>query len=76
MIVSLLNYRIFDINCGFDHSIAIGIMRDMTKTKTNVDDIKIKENHIFLFGDNTYGQLGFDTEDFSDTPKLLDFTII
>lgn len=51
----------------------VGIMREMTKTKTNSDDIKIKDNHIFLFGDNSFGQLGLDTEEFSETPKLLDF---
>jgi len=45
----------------------------MTKTKSNTDDIKTKDNYLFLFGDNTYGQIGLEAEDNTDTPKLLDF---
>lgn len=73
MIVSLLNYRIFDISCGSQHTITVGILREITKTKTNSDDIKTKDNYLFLFGDNTYGQIGLETEEYTDTPKLLDF---
>jgi alpha-tubulin suppressor-like RCC1 family protein len=73
MIVSLLNYRVFDIACGHDHTIAAGIMREMTKTKSNVDEIKLKDNHVFLFGDNSSGQIGIEGEAFSETPKLADF---
>ncbi len=73
MIVTLLNYRIFDIACGSQHTVTVGILREMTKTKSNTDDIKIKDNYLFLFGDNTYGQIALEAEDYTDTPKLLDF---
>ena len=73
MIVSLLNYRVFDVACGFDHTVVAGIMREMTKTKASVDEIKTKDNHVFLFGDNSYGQLGIEGDEFSETPKLNDF---
>jgi alpha-tubulin suppressor-like RCC1 family protein len=76
MIVSLLNYRIFDISCGSQHTVTVGILREMTKSKTNTDDIKTKDNYLFLFGDNTFGQIGLEAESYIDTPKLLDFFLV
>lgn len=56
MITSLLNYRVIDVAIGEDHNIVYGGLRDTSKVK--VDDVKVKENYIFVWGDNNYGQLG------------------
>lgn len=57
MITALLNYRILDVVCGSEHNMGLGIVRDLTKTKQS-DDNKSKDQLVFVWGDNSYGQLG------------------
>jgi hypothetical protein len=70
MITSTLNYRILDIASGDSHIIALGIVRDLTKSKTDND--KNVNNMILVWGDNTYGQIGNFNEDMIVTPTLLE----
>lgn len=59
MITALLNYRITDISAGEFHNIAIGYLRDNTNSKIKIEEnLKNKENYVFSWGDNKYGQLG------------------
>lgn len=62
MITALLNYRIIDLNAGKIHNLALGILRDNTNSKVKFgdDQSKIKENYLFTWGDNRFGQLGLD----------------
>jgi len=62
MITALLNYRIIDLNAGKIHNLALGVLRENTnsKVKFEEDQSKIKENYLFTWGDNRFGQLGLD----------------
>jgi hypothetical protein len=63
MITALLNYRVSDLNTGKFHSVAIGILRENTNSKMKLEDNnnkKDKENYLFTWGDNSFGQLGLD----------------
>jgi hypothetical protein len=68
MITSLLNYRILDIASGHSHIIALGAIRDLTKSK----DEKNLNNMILVWGDNSYGQLGNSSEDMLTSPTIMD----
>jgi len=71
MIVSLLNYRINDIVSGANHNICIGTTREVSKNKT--EEGKIKETIIFSWGDNEYGQLAHEGDEFSESPKVIEW---
>ncbi len=60
MITALLNYKITELFSGENHSVAIGILRENTnsKLKTQENLLYKKENFVFTWGDNRFGQLG------------------
>ena len=74
MIKDLLNYRIIDVCTGNNHSIAFGIIRDLSKqnSKDNKNDNN-KDNIVFTWGDNSFGQCGIgdDNIKFVNCPSKL-----
>lgn len=85
MITSLLNYRINDVSVGADHNIAVGVLRELTKKAVssnsitnNPSDLLVKgkeQNLIFVWGDNSKGQLGLGVDpSFVNSPKILELT--
>jgi hypothetical protein len=82
MITTLLNYRIYDVSVGSDHNLALGIMRDLTKKSTNSliqvtteNSKNIEQNFLYVWGDNSKGQLGLIIDDTQITtvPIINDF---
>ena len=72
MIKDLLNYRIIDISTGNNHCVCFGIIRDLSKQNkenSSKNDIN-KDNIIFTWGDNSFGQCGINDSDvkFINTP--------
>jgi len=72
MIVSLLNFRINDVVSGAHHNICIGTTRDVSKTKSS-DEGKGKETIVFSWGDNEFGQLAQEGDEFSENPKIIEW---
>ena len=66
IISSMLNYRVFNISSGKNHSLAIATLRDL-QVKTEDD---VKENFLIVFGDNSKGQLGLENVSHVEVPII------
>lgn len=74
MITSLLNYRITDLNSGKYHNVATGILRDNSNSKMKLEENitnKEKENYLFTWGDNRFGQLGVDFTNNKNNQRII-----
>ena len=69
IMTSMLNYRVSSIASGKNHNLVIATSRDLQTV--NSDDLK--ENFLFVFGDNSYGQLGLENIDLVEVPKINEF---
>lgn len=71
MLTTLLNYRVIDIACGSYHSLAIGVIRDKVKNELNSVDKKL--DLLFVWGNNSRGQLGIEEEEKITIPTINDY---
>ena len=82
LITSLLNYRVVNIFVGLNHNIAIASVRDVTanksstKSSSNIIVEEKKDQMLFAWGNNNFGQLGIGIdqsgETFTPTPKAVE----
>lgn len=75
MIKILLDYKVKDIYAGANHNIVYGSTRDLSRHQGNTDDNESnKDVFVYTWGDNRYGQCGYDKENVKLTlPEKLSF---
>lgn len=75
MIKILLDYKVKDIYAGANHNIVYGSTRDLSRHQGNTDDNESnKDVFVYTWGDNRYGQCGYDKENAKLTlPEKLSF---
>lgn len=71
MLTTLLNYRVVDVCCGANHSLAIGVLRDKVKNELNPVDKKL--DLLFVWGNNDKGQLGLEDDKKINIPTINDY---
>ena len=58
MIKDLLNFKISEIFAGNDHSMCFGSLRELSKGRNKVTTSNKTFQYLFVWGDNSHGQLG------------------